>query len=77
MLRRILYIYICIRIAILYYIYLVLSLNFINFYHQKLGCGFIGRHLVDYLVCDRLVSKVRVVDKIPPQLNWLNKHHKV
>ncbi|XP_035212900.1 dTDP-glucose 4,6-dehydratase-like [Stegodyphus dumicola] len=39
------------------------------------GCGFIGRHLVDYLISNNLVSKVRVVDKVPPQTAWLNKHH--
>ncbi|CAL1300957.1 unnamed protein product [Larinioides sclopetarius] len=39
------------------------------------GCGFIGRHLVDYLISNNLVSKVRVVDKVPPQIAWMNKHH--
>lgn len=39
------------------------------------GCGFIGRHLAEYLVSNNLVSKVRIVDKVPPQTAWLNKHH--
>ncbi|GBM89124.1 hypothetical protein AVEN_153749-1, partial [Araneus ventricosus] len=39
------------------------------------GCGFIGRHLVDYLISNNLVSKLRVVDKVPPQIAWMNKRH--
>ncbi|CAG9787453.1 unnamed protein product [Diatraea saccharalis] len=39
------------------------------------GCGFIGRNLVDYLVSNDLVSGVRVVDKTPPQLAFLNPAH--
>ncbi|GBP21577.1 hypothetical protein EVAR_9762_1 [Eumeta japonica] len=39
------------------------------------GCGFIGRNLVDHLISSNLVSAVRVVDKTPPQLAWLNSHH--
>lgn len=39
------------------------------------GCGFIGRNIVDYLVTNHLVSALRVVDKVPPQTAWLNKHH--
>ena len=39
------------------------------------GCGFIGRHLVSYLVDNKLVSDVRVVDKVPPPMAWLNKEH--
>uniref|UniRef100_A0A1Q3F9G2 Putative c-3 sterol dehydrogenase/3-beta-hydroxysteroid dehydrogenase n=1 Tax=Culex tarsalis TaxID=7177 RepID=A0A1Q3F9G2_CULTA len=39
------------------------------------GCGFIGRHLVDYLVTNDLASKVKVVDKTPPQMAWLNRRH--
>ncbi|XP_026816815.1 uncharacterized protein LOC113556204 [Rhopalosiphum maidis] len=41
------------------------------------GCGFIGRHLVKYLVDNDLASAVRVVDKVPPQIAWLNDDHKV
>ncbi|XP_013771849.1 uncharacterized protein LOC106457008 isoform X1 [Limulus polyphemus] len=37
------------------------------------GMGFIGQHLVEFLIRNDLVSKVRVVDKVPPQIAWLNK----
>lgn len=40
------------------------------------GTGFIGRNLVNYLVQNDLVSKVRVADKVPPALAWLNQKHK-
>lgn len=39
------------------------------------GCGFIGRSLVEYLISNDLVSTVRVIDKVPPQIAWLNKQH--
>ncbi|KAK0087143.1 hypothetical protein PV325_001656 [Microctonus aethiopoides] len=39
------------------------------------GCGFIGRNLVAYLIDNKLVSYLRIVDKVPPQTAWLNKHH--
>uniref|UniRef100_A0A6P7FUD5 Uncharacterized protein LOC114334218 n=1 Tax=Diabrotica virgifera virgifera TaxID=50390 RepID=A0A6P7FUD5_DIAVI len=39
------------------------------------GCGFIGRNLVAYLVKNDLVSAIRVVDKVPPQVAWLNESH--
>ncbi|OWR43678.1 uncharacterized protein LOC116769051 [Danaus plexippus] len=39
------------------------------------GCGFIGRNLVDYLISNDLVSHLRVVDKTPPQLAFLNPTH--
>ncbi|XP_026727157.1 uncharacterized protein LOC113493393 [Trichoplusia ni] len=39
------------------------------------GCGFIGRNLVDYLISEDLVSGLRVVDKTPPQLAFLNPKH--
>lgn len=39
------------------------------------GCGFIGRNLVDYLIRNDLVSGLRVVDKTPPQLAFLNPTH--
>lgn len=39
------------------------------------GCGFIGRHLVEYLLDNNLVSFLRVVDKVPPQIAWLNSKH--
>ncbi|XP_062511891.1 dTDP-glucose 4,6-dehydratase-like [Corticium candelabrum] len=40
------------------------------------GCGFIGRHLVTYLVDNKLVEKVRVVDKVPPSMAWFNEKDK-
>lgn len=40
------------------------------------GTGFIGRNLVAYLVNNDLVTKVRVADKVPPQMAWLNEKHK-
>ncbi|CAH2269750.1 jg18957 [Pararge aegeria aegeria] len=39
------------------------------------GCGFIGRNLVEYLISNELVSGLRVVDKTPPQLAFLNPTH--
>lgn len=36
------------------------------------GCGFIGRNLVHYLIKNELSSEIRVVDKTPPQMAWLN-----
>lgn len=39
------------------------------------GCGFIGRHLLEYLIENNLASEIRVVDKIPSQLAWLNTQH--
>ncbi|VVD01471.1 unnamed protein product [Leptidea sinapis] len=39
------------------------------------GCGFIGRNLVEYLISNDLVSALRVVDKTPPQLAFLNPSH--
>lgn len=41
------------------------------------GLGFIGRHLVEYLLNKNNVSYIRVVDKVLPQMAWLNKKHKV
>lgn len=40
------------------------------------GLGFIGRNLVTYLVENDLCSKIRAVDKVPPQTAWLNSRHK-
>lgn len=40
-----------------------------------IGCGFIGRHLVSNLISNGLVSHIRVVDKTPPLLAWLNNQH--
>uniref|UniRef100_A0A1B6M4V8 NAD-dependent epimerase/dehydratase domain-containing protein n=1 Tax=Graphocephala atropunctata TaxID=36148 RepID=A0A1B6M4V8_9HEMI len=37
------------------------------------GCGFVGRNLVEYMITNELVSGLRVVDKVPPQIAWLNK----
>uniref|UniRef100_A0A182IRA6 NAD-dependent epimerase/dehydratase domain-containing protein n=1 Tax=Anopheles atroparvus TaxID=41427 RepID=A0A182IRA6_ANOAO len=39
------------------------------------GCGFIGRHLVDFLVSNDLARRVKVVDKTPPLMAWLNPKH--
>ncbi|KAK3799987.1 hypothetical protein RRG08_035586 [Elysia crispata] len=39
------------------------------------GTGFIGRNLVDYMVRNNLAKKIRVVDKVPPQMAWLNTKH--
>ncbi|XP_076064500.1 dTDP-D-glucose 4,6-dehydratase isoform X2 [Oratosquilla oratoria] len=39
------------------------------------GCGFIGRHIVSELVEDENVEKVCIVDKVPPQIAWLNVYH--
>ncbi|KAF5300487.1 hypothetical protein FQA39_LY02286 [Lamprigera yunnana] len=39
------------------------------------GCGFIGRNLVAYFLSNNLVKFVRVVDKVPPQVAWLNSTH--
>lgn len=39
------------------------------------GCGFIGRNLLSYLLDNNLTSNIRVVDKVPPQVAWLNKTH--
>ena len=41
------------------------------------GVGFVGRNLTSYLVKNEFVSKVRVVDKVPPATGWLNEDHKV
>ena len=40
------------------------------------GCGFIGRHLVTHLIENQLVNFIRVVDKVPPAMAWLNKKHR-
>lgn len=40
-----------------------------------LACGFVGRHLIDHLVTNHLVSFVRAVDKTPPQMAWMNTRH--
>ncbi|XP_060526278.1 uncharacterized protein LOC132701948 [Cylas formicarius] len=39
------------------------------------GCGFIGRNFVSYLVEHDLASAITVVDKVPPQVAWLNDIH--
>ncbi|XP_063704933.1 dTDP-D-glucose 4,6-dehydratase [Culicoides brevitarsis] len=36
------------------------------------GTGFIGRNVVTFFVQNALVDKVVVVDKVPPQLSWMN-----
>lgn len=46
------------------------------------GTGFIGRHLVDYLVTNKPdfptgpIQKIRVADKVMPVLAHMNDHHK-
>ncbi|XP_031573743.1 uncharacterized protein LOC116307614 [Actinia tenebrosa] len=40
------------------------------------GLGFVGRNLVCYLVENNLCSKIRAVDKVPPQTAWLNDRQK-
>lgn len=50
----------------------VVLISFICFF---IGCGFVGRHLVTYLINNDLVSYVRVVDKTPSQMAWLNTEH--
>jgi nucleoside-diphosphate-sugar epimerase len=37
------------------------------------GCGFIGRNLVQYLAENGLASKIRVADKVLPDLAGLSK----
>lgn len=46
------------------------------FWTELIGCGFIGRNMVKYLVDNNLASFIRVVDKVPPQIAWLNDDHK-
>ena len=41
------------------------------------GCGFIGRHLVTYLVENNLASSIRVVDKVLIQTAYLSPKHKL
>lgn len=36
------------------------------------GCGFIGRYIVCELVDKNVCSSICVVDKVPPQIAWLN-----
>lgn len=40
------------------------------------GCGFVGRHVVAYLLENDLVQKICIADKSPPQTSWLNEKHK-
>ncbi|XP_064645487.1 probable dTDP-glucose 4,6-dehydratase [Lineus longissimus] len=40
------------------------------------GVGFIGRNLVNYLVKNDLANKIRVADKVPPTMAWLNDEQK-
>lgn len=48
----------------------------LSFYNLQLtGCGFVGRHLVTYFINNGLVSHIRVVDKAPPLLAFLNHQH--
>lgn len=34
-----------------------------------------GRNLVSYLISNELVSSLRIVDKVPPQVAWLSARH--
>ncbi|BFF91216.1 uncharacterized protein DMAD_09547 [Drosophila madeirensis] len=36
------------------------------------GCGFIGRNLLTYLLDNELTQEIRIADKTPPQMAWLN-----
>jgi len=36
------------------------------------GCGFIGRNLATYLLDNELAQEIRLADKTPPQMAWLN-----
>jgi len=36
------------------------------------GTGFVGRHLVRYLVNLDMIEMIRVCDKNPPEISWLN-----
>ena len=45
--------------------------------HSALGVGFVGRHFTAFLINQKLASKVRVVDKVPPATGWLNAEHYV
>ncbi|KAH3716248.1 hypothetical protein DPMN_058967 [Dreissena polymorpha] len=40
------------------------------------GTGFIGRNFVLFLVKNDLASKIRVSDKVPPPMAWMNSVHK-
>lgn len=40
------------------------------------GLGFIGRHLVDYLVTENLADTIRVVDKSVLATTYMNEKHK-
>ncbi|XP_066146628.1 uncharacterized protein [Euwallacea fornicatus] len=39
------------------------------------GCGFIGRNFVTHLLDNNIASSITVVDKVPPQVAWLNDIH--
>ncbi|KAK7497804.1 hypothetical protein BaRGS_00010938 [Batillaria attramentaria] len=39
------------------------------------GTGFIGRNFVHHLVAHDLAAKIRVADKVPPQMAWMNSRH--
>ena len=36
------------------------------------GCGFVGRHVVNYLVKNSLASKITVADKVLPEVAGLS-----
>ena len=38
--------------------------------------GFVGRHLVTHLIREKLCSRIKAVDKSPPELSWMNEEHK-
>ena len=62
----------------IYYCCIILP-HSLTFTHSRfvLGVGFVGRHLTAFLINQKLASKVRVVDKVPPATGWLNAEHAV
>lgn len=52
----------------------VQSVTFVFYYH--VGSGFVGRHLVQYLLDNDLASEIRVADKMIPTVAYLNERHK-
>ncbi|ESN96324.1 hypothetical protein HELRODRAFT_68427, partial [Helobdella robusta] len=40
------------------------------------GVGFIGRHMIDYLVQNELANKIIAVDKVIPEMAWLCPRHR-
>ncbi|CAH1974614.1 unnamed protein product [Acanthoscelides obtectus] len=40
------------------------------------GTGFIGRNIVYYWLKEKKVESIVVVDKVPPELAWMNQAHR-